>query len=157
MDAGSNTQPTAGLRENARQQLRELIAQDFNHPSVITWSIANEVDFGNSMPGFVGNGNGAAPDRLPLLKELNQLAHQLDPARPTTLATCCEGRMYGPNAAIPITGAVTDLSGANRYYGWYYDTPADLGPHLDGLHAERPSQPHRCDGVRCRRCHLAAL
>lgn len=138
---GGNPQPTAGLRENARQQLRELIAQDFNHPSVVTWSIANEVDFGNSMPGFVGNGNGAAPDPLPLLKELNQLAHELDPARPTTLATCCEGRMYGPNAAIPVTGAVTDLSGANRYYGWYYETPADLGPHLDGLHAERPSQP----------------
>ena len=51
---GESLQPTEALRENARQQLRELIAQDFNHPSVITWSIANEVDFGNSMPAFVG-------------------------------------------------------------------------------------------------------
>jgi beta-galactosidase len=138
---GGSLQPTEALRENARQQLRELIAQDFNHPSVITWSIGNEIDFGNSMPAFVGNSTGAAPDPLPLLKELNQLAHQLDPGRPTTLATCCEGRVAGPNATVPITAAVTDLSGANRYYGWYYDKPSDLGPHLDALHHARPSQP----------------
>jgi beta-galactosidase len=76
-----------------------------------------------------------------LLKELNQLAHELDPSRPTTLATCCEGRSNGPGAAVPITAAVTDLSGANRYYGWYYDKPSDLDPHLDALHHTRPTQP----------------
>lgn len=138
---GKDVQPTAALRENARQQLREEIAQDFNHPSVVTWSIANEVDFGNSIPGFLGGGGGALPDPLPLLRELNQLAHELDPSRPTTLATCCEARGAAPGADIPITGAVTDLSGANRYYGWYYDKPSELGPHLDELHRTRPTQP----------------
>ena len=136
---GESLQPTEALRENARQQLRELIAQDFNHPSVVTWSIGNEIDFGNSIPAFVGNKRGIAPDPLPLLKELNQLAHELDPSRPTTLATCCEGR-YGPDT-VPITASVTDLSGANRYFGWYYDKPSDLGPHLDALHRTRPAQP----------------
>jgi len=138
---GESLQPTAALRENARQQLRELISQDFNHPSVITWSIGNEIDFGNSMPAFVGNKSGARPDPLPLLKELNQLAHELDPDRPTTLATCCEGIQYAPDTVVPITASVTDLSGANRYFGWYYNTPADLGPNLDTLHHTRPSQP----------------
>jgi beta-galactosidase len=138
---GGSSQPTAAIRENARQQLRELIAQDFNHPSVITWSIGNEIDFGNSMPAFVGNNTGAVPDPLPLLRELNQLAHELDPGRPTTLATCCEGRLFAPATTVPITAAVTDLSGANRYFGWYYDKPSDLGPHLDALHHTRPSQP----------------
>jgi beta-galactosidase len=138
---GESLQPTDGLRENARQQLRELIAQDFNHPSVITWSIGNEIDFGNSMPAFVGNKSGARPDPLPLLKELNQLAHELDPDRPTTLATCCEGIRYAVDTVVPITASVTDLSGANRYFGWYYNTPADLGPNLDALHHTRPSQP----------------
>jgi len=138
---GDSLQPTEALRENARQQLRELIAQDFNHPSVITWSIGNEIDFGNSIPGFVGSRRGESPDPLPLLRELNQLAHELDPDRPTTLATCCEGRGSGPNTTVPITAAVTDLSGANRYYGWYYDRPSDLGPHLDALHHTRPTQP----------------
>lgn len=138
---GENLQPTAALRENARQQLRELIAQDFNHPSVVTWSIGNEIDFGNSIPAFVGNKTGALPDPLPLLKELNQLAHGLDPSRPTTLATCCEEMRYAPDTVVPITAAVTDLSGANRYFGWYYGKPSDLGPHLDGLHRTRPTQP----------------
>jgi beta-galactosidase len=137
---GESLQPTEALRENARQQLRELIAQDFNHPSVVTWSIGNEVDFGNSIPQFVGNKSGIAPDPLPLLKELNQLAHELDPERPTTLATCCEAR-YAPDTNVPITASVTDLSGANRYFGWYYDKPSDLGPHLDTLHQTRPTQP----------------
>jgi len=138
---GESLQPTEALRENARQQLRELIAQDFNHPSVITWSIGNEIDFGNSIPAFVGNKTGAVPDPLPLLKELNQLAQELDPSRPTTLATCCEGIRYAPDTVVPITAAVTDLSGANRYFGWYYGKPSDLGPHLDALHHTRPEQP----------------
>jgi beta-galactosidase len=138
---GESLEPSPALRENARQQLRELIAQDYNHPSVITWSIGNEIDFGNSIPAFVGNKSGAVPDPLPLLKELNQLAHELDPGRPTTLATCCEGRLSPPNTTVPITAAVTDLSGANRYFGWYYDKPSDLGPHLDALHHTRPAQP----------------
>ena len=138
---GGSLQPTPELRENARQQLQELIAQDFNHPSVVTWSIGNEIDFGNTIPLYVGNKNGAVPDPLPFLKELNQLAHELDPSRPTTLATCCEGRLFAPDMAVPITAAVTDLSGANRYFGWYYDKPSDLGPHLDGLHQTRPAQP----------------
>ena len=138
---GESLQPTPALRENARQQLRELIAQDFNHPSVVTWSIGNEIDFGNSIPAFVGNKTGAVPDPLPLLKELNQLAHELDPDRPTTLATCCEGIRYAPDTVVPITASVTDLSGANRYFGWYYGKPSDLGPHLDGLHHTRPTQP----------------
>ena len=137
---GESLQPTPALRENARQQLRELIAQDFNHPSVVTWSIGNEIDFGNSIPAFVGNKGGVVPDPLPLLKELNQLAHELDPSRPTTLATCCEGMRYAPRHRAHH-GSVTDLSGANRYFGWYYDKPSDLGPHLDALHHTRPTQP----------------
>ena len=138
---GESLQPTDALRENARQQLHELIAQDFNHPSVITWSIGNEIDFGNSIPAFVGNKTGAIPDPLPLLKELNQIAHDLDPTRPTTLATCCEGIRYQPDTKVPVTASVTDLSGANRYFGWYYDTPSDLGQNLDTLHHTRPAQP----------------
>lgn len=75
------------------------------------------------------------------MKELNQVAHDLDPSRPTTLATCCEGIRYAPDTKVPITASVTDLSGANRYFGWYYGVPSDLGPHLDALHRKRPAQP----------------
>lgn len=143
---GGAKEATAALRANAEQQMHEEIAQDFNHPSVVTWSIGNEVDFGNTLQAYVGtrdaSGNrAAAPDPLPLLRDLNAEAHTLDPSRPTTLATCCEGRLFAPNTEVPITASVTDLSGANRYFGWYYGKPSDFGPHLDSLHKTRPSQP----------------
>lgn len=128
------------LRENARQQLRELIRQNGNHPSVASWGIANEVDFGKSIPAFITARSGEAPDPLPLLRELDMVAKAEDPSRPTALATCCE-RDIGPTSAVPITAVAADLGGANRYFGWYFGTPADLGPHLDELHARRPAQP----------------
>ena len=46
-----------------------------------------------------------------------------------------------PIPSCPSRRSVTDLSGANRYFGWYYGKPSDLGPHLDALHHTRPAQP----------------
>lgn len=135
--------PTAGLREGARQQLRELIRQNQNHPSVVTWGIANEVDFGNSLPGFLVSyeGKSVLPDPLPLLNELNALAKETDPSRPTALATCCEGRLFAAGVEVPVVAQAADLGGANRYFGWYFGTPEDLGPNLEALRAKRPNQP----------------
>ncbi|MGN6357027.1 MAG: glycoside hydrolase family 2 TIM barrel-domain containing protein [Novosphingobium sp.] len=127
------------VRENALQQMRELIRQNYNHPSVAVWGIANEVDFGSSMPSFLGDAGGSSP--LPLLRELNALAKAEDPSRPTTQANCCEGRLFAANVETPIVAPEADLSGVNRYFGWYYGAPADLGPHLDALRADRPGQP----------------
>ncbi|GGB22962.1 beta-galactosidase [Sphingomonas metalli] len=135
-------QPRQALVDNARQQLRELIRQNGNHPSVVNWGIANEVDFGNSFPAFLtGFADGKAPDPLPLLRTLQTLAHEEDPSRPTALATCCEGRLFDDGVDIPITAAEADLGGANRYFGWYFGAPGDLGPALDALRAKRPQQP----------------
>lgn len=135
-------EPRAALVDNARQQLHELIRQNGNHPSVVTWGIANEVDFGNSFPAFLtGFADGRAPDPTPLLKTLQDDARAEDPSRPTALATCCEGRLFDQGVAIPTTAAAADLGGANRYFGWYFGVPGDLGPHLDALHAKRPRQP----------------
>ncbi|MBC2668878.1 glycoside hydrolase family 2 TIM barrel-domain containing protein [Novosphingobium piscinae] len=130
-----------GLLANARQQLQELVAQNRNHASVAAWGIANEVDFGNSLPLFLTGGTGAPPDPTALLEELAKLARQLDPAHPSALATCCEGRLFAPGVEVPITATTVDLAGANRYFGWYYGKPDDLGPALDALHALRPRQP----------------
>lgn len=138
---GDDAVATAGLRDDARQQLRELIRQNGNHASVFNWGIANEVDFGKSLPAFITTSKDTpAPDPLPLLRELNALAKSEDPPRATALATCCEGRLLG-SADIPITAEAADLGGANRYFGWYYGQPGDLGKHLDSLRALRPNQP----------------
>jgi beta-galactosidase len=139
---GGALEPTQGLIDNARQQLKELIRQNYNHASVATWGIANEVDFGNSFPAFLtGYKDGKAPDPMPLLKQLNDLAHQEDPSRPTALATCCEGRVFAAGVDVPTTAEAADLGGANRYFGWYFGATGDLGPHLDALRAKRPRQP----------------
>lgn len=134
--------PRPALVENSGQQLRELIRQNANHPSVVTWGIANEVDFGNSFPAFLtGYPDGKVPDPMPLLRTMQDIAHSEDPSRPTALATCCEGRLFNDGVDIPTTAEAADLGGANRYFGWYFGVPSDLGPHLDSLHAKRPRQP----------------
>lgn len=138
---GGALEPTAALVANARQQLQELIRQNANHASVASWGIANEVDFGNSFPAFLTGYKNGTPDPMPLLKALNTLAHQEDPSRPTALATCCEGRVFAAGVDVPTTAEAADLGGANRYFGWYFGAPDDLGPHLDALHAKRPRQP----------------
>lgn len=140
---GDAKEPTAALRSDAESQLREMIRQNFNHASVAVWSIANEVDFGNSMPMFLsGKMDGSAPpDPMPLLRDLDAVAKREDPTRPTALATCCEGRVFAPGISVPTTAEAADLGGANRYFGWYFGQADDLGPHLDALRAARPAQP----------------
>lgn len=138
---GQETEATPARKANALQQLRELIRQNYNHASVAVWGLANEVDFGISGPGFLTAPNGRANDPMPLLGELRRLANSEDPGRPTTLATCCEERGLGTEAQVPTAAAATELGGANRYFGWYYGQPSELGPHLDHLRTVRPNQP----------------
>lgn len=126
---------------NVHQQLRELIRQNYNHASVANWGLANEVDFGNSLPGFVTPANGQLADPLILLDDLQKIAKQEDPSRPTSIATCCEGRLFAPGVEVPVTSGAVDLGGANRYFGWYYGVPEDLRDHLTQLRAVRPKQP----------------
>lgn len=108
----------AAFADNAKQQLLELIRQNANHPSIVMWSLSNEVVSGEPA--------------LHLMTDLNALAHREDPARPTALAT-----NYEPDG--PITKAA-DLLGVNRYFGWYTGKPTDIGRDLDGAHqvAGRP-------------------
>lgn len=139
---GGKADADPALVANARQQLSELVRQNYNHAATAIWGIANEVDFGNSLPIFLTGGPGSkAPDPMPLLNELRALAKQKDASRPTALATCCEGRLFAADTDIPVTAKAADLGGANRYFGWYFGKAEDLGPHLDQLHAKRPEQP----------------
>lgn len=139
---GGKKEADPALVANAKAQLTELVRQNQNHAASAIWSIANEVDFGNSLPAFLfGGADGREVDPLPLLNELQKTAKALDPSRPTALATCCEGRLFGADVEIPTTAVAADLGGANRYFGWYFGQAEDLGPHLDGLRAKRPQQP----------------
>jgi beta-galactosidase len=122
-DVGSSQ----GFKDTALQQLRELIKQSYNHPSICFWSLFNEL---HAAPG---KGQSAAEakriiDReVEVVKALNDEAHALDPTRLTTAATLAS---QGP---IPLN-LVTDVIGFNRYYGWYNDTPAAWPQGIDSLH-----------------------
>jgi beta-galactosidase len=129
------------LTANARQQLTELIRQNYNHPSIAVWSIGNEVDL---TPTQV---HGRSHPKA-LLQSLHALAKQEDPSRATTLADCCEvglpphaASQLGPDAHREVIVGTADSVGYNRYFGWYAGTFADFGVMLDAAHALRPALP----------------
>lgn len=124
------------LVANARQQMTEMIRQYFNHPSIVTWGIGNEVDI-----DLAFNRLGPRADARPLLRELNALSHQEDPSRPTVLADCCEATPGEKVPYLPVLAGEADLMGYNRYFGWYYGEVRGLGPHFDMLHARHPQVP----------------
>ncbi|WP_375195056.1 glycoside hydrolase family 2 TIM barrel-domain containing protein [Sphingobium sp.] len=132
------TEAPKAVADNARQQLVELIRQNYNHPSVAVWGIANEVDFGPNRPDFIGKAVNEVPDPRGLLTDLNALAKAEDPIRPTVLANCCENNgMPG----VPDVSGITDGLGVNRYMGWYYGKADDFSSVLDGLHKKHAGQP----------------
>ncbi|MEL7782895.1 glycoside hydrolase family 2 TIM barrel-domain containing protein [Citromicrobium bathyomarinum] len=132
------TEAPADIVENARAQLRDLVHQNFNHASVAVWGIANEVDFGPGRPDFLGRPPEVIADPMPLLYNLAELSRELDPNRPVVLANCCEERGMQD---VPVVAEAVDAVGANRYYGWYYGKPEQLGEHLDTLREKHPDIP----------------
>lgn len=112
---------TEAFQANSVQQLRELIRQNSNHPSVIAWGLGNEI-------------YKVDADSARVLSLLHEMARREDPGRPTVYANCC----------VPIEGpqaSHTDAVGSNVYFGWYDGEFADLGPFLDRNHARRPATP----------------
>ncbi len=109
--------------QNAKQQLTELILQNYNHPSIFVWGLWNEVRANNS------------PDEpcVVLTKELNALAHELDKTRMTTSAS--DKEMQGNMENI------TDLQAWNKYFGWYYGQYEDMAKWLDESHRQFPRIP----------------
>ena len=91
-------------RENTISQMTELIVQNYNHPSICVWGISNEITISTKDKA----------DMMDNHKVLNDLVHQLDPTRLTTLA--CYS-VCGP--FNPVAHKVSDLVSWNLYLGWY--------------------------------------
>ncbi|MBQ9172996.1 MAG: hypothetical protein IJ161_04585 [Bacteroidales bacterium] len=101
------------FEDNLELQLREMIAQNFNHPSICFWGLYNEIQAGTDK----------------IVSRLQNVAKSMDPGRLTTCAVYIDSS----NEFIP------DVMAFNKYYGWYYGKKNDLGPFLDNWHAEHPS------------------
>lgn len=106
--------------ENCRNQLREMIRQSFNHPSIYVWGLHNEV---------------YQPHQY--TKELTQSLHDLakteDPDR-YTVSVNGYGHMEHP------VNLVADIQGMNRYFGWYEKKLQDMKPWVEELETKYPHQ-----------------
>jgi len=91
-----------GYKHLAREMLRAMIDQHHNHPSVILWGLGNENDWPGDFPDFNKD------DIRTFVRELNDDAHQLDPARPTFLRRC------------DFAKDVADVYSSSIWAGWYH-------------------------------------
>ncbi len=115
------------VRQKGLDYLAAAIKRDENHPSVIAWSIGNE------LPATPGRGQKA------YIRDAVALAHRLDPTRPVALALAG----YPVKNYLPAY-APLDALGINDYFGWYpgptgqIENRAALGQFLDRAHANYP-------------------
>src|SRR5207247_1570429 len=101
-----------------KQQLRELIRQNYNHPSVCFWGLFDEPN------DTITNGE--------LLAQLDSVANSEDSTRPSVLASD-----VSPQASVNFE---TDVMAFNKYFGWYYGKVDGLGKFLDAAHAAAPNR-----------------
>ncbi|MCD8188662.1 MAG: glycoside hydrolase family 2 protein [Clostridiales bacterium] len=128
-----NKDPAA--HQNCISQMKELIAQNYNHPSICFWGISNEILIGGISQQLVDNH-----------VELNKLAKEMDPTRLTTIAHVSMTPVESPMHHI------TDTISYNHYFGWYGGKMEDNGPWLDDFHAKHPDlclgmSEYGCEGV----------
>lgn len=101
------------FEENGLQQLREIVAQYLNHPSVVMWGLFSRLQLrGDAMYNF--------------LNRLNEEAHRLDPTRPTVACSDQDGQI----------NFITDLIVFRQTIGWQRGSAEDLTIWRDQLKRE---------------------
>ncbi|MDN5315483.1 MAG: beta-galactosidase [Clostridiales bacterium] len=114
-------------RENAMSQMKELVIQNYNHPSIVCWGLSNEITAATQV-----NDELIASHR-----DLNELCHVLDSTRPTTMA----------NVFMLETDSemleIADINSYNLYFGWYLGTLEQNDEFFDDYHNK---YPERCMG-----------
>ena len=113
-----------GGNENTISQMRELITQCYNHPSICMWGLSNEI----TMDGAKDQ------DMIRNHYVLNDLVHEMDSTRPTTMA-CIS--MCGMEEEIVH---ISDVVSYNHYFGWYGGNLEDYGPWFDKFHEKYPDK-----------------
>ncbi len=120
-------------KTNAKNMLSEIIAQNYNHPSIIIWSLGNEIYW---LPDFEGGDDRAKINEF--LTELNDLSHKLDPARKTAIRKYYEGSQ------------IVDVFSPSIWSGWYSGSYKSYQKAIDKykkeynhfLHAEYGGSSH---------------
>ena len=114
-------------RENTVSQMKELIVQNYNHASIVTWGLSNEITISTK----------DKKDMLDNHRMLNDLVHEMDPTRPTTLAC------YAVCGPFNKVAHISDLVSWNLYLGWYVPGMFLNDLWIDFFHWK---YPNRCLG-----------
>ena len=123
----------SGGNENTMLQMRELIAQNYNHPSICVWGLSNEI----TMDG------AKDPDLIANHHKLNDLVHEMDKTRPTTVA--CISMCDIDEKYVHIS----DVVSYNHYFGWYGGSLDEYGTWYDKFHEKYPNKPIGCSEYGC--------
>lgn len=109
--------------ENAVSQMKELITQNYNHASIFCWGLSNEITI-----------TGESEEMMALHHRLNDLCHDMDKTRPTTMANVTMLDINSPIIDLP------DIMSYNHYFGWYMGDVNGNAEWLDDFRAARPDK-----------------
>ncbi len=109
--------------ENTLSQMKELIVQNYNHPSIFVWGLSNEISMAGSDESLVNNH-----------KQLNDLVHSLDKTRLTTVAAVTMCSIDDKYVHI------SDVLSYNHYFGWYGGNVHMNGKWFDDFHKKYPNR-----------------
>lgn len=112
-------------RENTLSQMKELIIQNYNHPSIVVWGLSNEITAASAVD----------EDLLENHRLLNDLVHKLDHTRKTTMANVFMLETNSPILQIP------DVNAYNLYFGWYLGELEQNDEFFDEWHKKYPNMP----------------
>ena len=123
-------------RENTISQMKELIVQNYNHPSIVVWGLSNEISMGGDSDEDLRENHVI----------LNDLVHDMDKTRLTTIAVVSMCDITDPYIQIP------DCISYNHYFGWYGGDTSMNGPWMDNFHKTYPNIPigmseYGCEGL----------
>ena len=111
--------------DNTISQMKELVSQNYNHPSIVVWGLSNEITIAGA----------ADPDLIRNHKKLNELCHEMDKTRLTTIASVTMCSIDSEYVHI------SDVLSYNHYFGWYGGTTDMNGPWFDDFHKKYPKKP----------------
>ncbi|MBK7629528.1 MAG: glycoside hydrolase family 88 protein [Ignavibacteriales bacterium] len=112
-------------KSNSKRLLTEMIEQNFNHSSIIIWSLGNEIYW---IPDFPSGDNNDSIRFF--LKELNQIAHDLDPSRLTGLRKYYEG------------ADIVDVFSPSVWSGWYSGVYTNYSQAIEDAQKKYPKMLH---------------
>ena len=110
--------------ENTLSQMRELVVQNYNHPSIVCWGLSNEITAASAVN----------EELLENHRKLNDLCHALDMTRPTVMADVFMLETDSPMLEIP------EMNSYNLYFGWYLGELEQNDSFFDAYHNTYPDR-----------------